>query len=128
MMSEFYLVEFILYVRDQVLSRDFYTKLFSMQAVLDVPGMTSFQLSPFVRLGLMPSSGIVKLLPTIQHPDKGHGIPACELYLKVDHIYQSYDHAVAIGVDLLSEPLARDWGDTVFYLMDPDGHIIAFAS
>lgn len=90
--------------------------------------MTEFQLSNDLLLGLMPESGIAKIIcPSRPFPGSGNGIPRCELYLIVDDPAKALDHAIEIGAALISEAKARDWGDTVSYCADPDGHIIAFA-
>lgn len=122
------MIEIILYVRDQRASAAFYQKIFKKAPDLDVPGMTEFQLAENVKLGLMPNRGIAKLLGnTLPHPDEGNGIPRCELYLYVDDLRFEYENALKAGSRLLSPPALRDWGDTVCYLADPDGHVIAFA-
>lgn len=121
-------IEFILYVSNQEKSKDFYTQTLGMEATLHVPGMTEFSLSNQVKLGLMPENGINKILAgKTPHPKEGNGIPRCELYLKVDELSLYQKRALAAGAKLISESAPRDWGDTVVYLEDPDGHIIAFA-
>ncbi len=120
--------EFILYVADQSKSRDFYSLMLGLEPALDVPGMTEFILGDNCKLGLMPNSGIAKILvPIMPHPQNGTGIPRCELYLYVDDMNEAFSNGLAAGARLISGPQARDWGDTVCYFADPDGHVIAFA-
>lgn len=122
------LVQTILYVEDQERSAAFYTAILGREPDLHVPGMTEFHFSGSCRLGLMPNRGIAKILDgKTPHPDKGNGIPRCELYLKVDDAPTAYHHAVAHGARPISAVQPRDWGDRAGYLADPDGHIIAFA-
>lgn len=121
-------VEIILYVHDQAVSRTFYQKIFRKAPELDVPGMTEFILSDNCKLGLMPNNGIAKVLKDkTPHPESGNGIPRCELYLYVEDIHLEFENAECSGANVISPVLARDWGDTVCYFSDPDGHIIAFA-
>lgn len=121
-------VEFILYVADQERSKTFYAQLLNKTPSLHVPGMTEFILEEKVKLGLMPESGINKILSgKTSHPATGNGIPRCELYLKVGNVALCYQNAIKAGGKSISEPLPRDWGDTVAYVADHDGHIIAFA-
>lgn len=121
-------IETILYVNDQVVSAEFYRKLFRSEPVLNVPGMTEFQLAENCKLGLMPNKGIAKILDgKTPHPDKGNGIPRCELYLYVADPALEARNALQAGATLVSELAGRDWGDKVCYFADPDGHIIAFA-
>lgn len=118
----------ILYVADQQLSSDFYTKLFRKNPELNVPGMTEFLLAENFKLGLMPNSGIAKILTDkTPHPELGNGIPRCELYLYVDDIALEFNNAVNTGAKLISNIQDRTWGDKACYFADPDGHIIAFA-
>jgi predicted enzyme related to lactoylglutathione lyase len=118
---------FILYVRDQAHSRDFYAAVLSRAPRLDVPGMTEFDLGAGAVLGLMPESGIVKLLEgRVAAPPAGPG-PRAELYLKVDDVAAWHARAKRAGAAELAAPSMRDWGDYVGYVADPDGYVVAFA-
>lgn len=119
---------FILYVKDQKASRKFYSEVLEKEPVLDVPGMTEFQLNDFSVLGLMPGDGISKILgESVPHPNAGSGIPRCELYLFVDNPGEYIERLVNSGGKLISRTMLRDWGDETAYGVDPDGHVIAFA-
>ncbi len=124
-MDEF---EFILYVADQIKSKNFYEQVLQIKAVLDVPGMTEFKLSEHIKLGLMPEKSIAKILKEkTEHPAKGNGIPRCELYFKVPKPEKYIKRGLEAGAKEVSKLQERNWGDNVGYLSDPDGHIIAFA-
>ncbi|MBK8340885.1 MAG: lactoylglutathione lyase [Flavobacteriales bacterium] len=119
--------EFILYVRDQHRSRNVYAALLALQPVIDVPGMTEFDLAG-CKLGLMPEEGIAKIItPALPHPSMGAGIPRCEVYLLVDDLAPFSERAVHAGVQMISAAADRSWGHRVVYFADPDGHVIAFA-
>jgi catechol 2,3-dioxygenase-like lactoylglutathione lyase family enzyme len=119
----------ILYVADQGLSRDFFVHILGRQPSLDVPGMTEFELFQGVSLGLMPQDGIARILGSnIPHPKLAAGIPRCELYLPAEDPALMLERLVAAGGREISPAQPRDWGDTVAYGADPDGHIIAFFS
>ncbi len=120
--------EIILYVKDQQLSSRFYATVLETQPVLNVPGMTEFQLADNLKLGLMPEAGIQKILADkTPHPASGNGIPRCELYLLVEQPEEVISRAISAGAKEISHVAPRDWGDTVGYVSDPDGHILAFA-
>ena len=120
--------EIILYVKDQQLSSRFYATVLETQPVLNVPGMTEFQLADNLKLGLMPEAGIQKILADkTPHPASGNGIPRCELYLLVEQPEEVISRAISAGAKEISYAAPRDWGDTVGYVSDPDGHILAFA-
>lgn len=75
---------FILYVSDQATSTAFYSRVLDCSPRLNVPGMTEFVLPDGAILGLMPESGIRRLLgPRLPDPASAHGIPRAELYLLV---------------------------------------------
>lgn len=121
--------EFILYVSDQEKSKHFYEILFNQKPTLDVPGMTEFTLNDFTKIGLMPNDGIAKIIsPTLPHPELGNGIPRCELYLTITDLKTNFERILQNGAQLISPILPRDWGDTVGYISDFDGHVIALAS
>jgi uncharacterized glyoxalase superfamily protein PhnB len=91
--------------------------------------MTEFTLGPSTVLGLMPEAGIVRLLGSaIAHPSSARGIPRSELYLVVPYAETFHTRAISAGGRELSPLELRDWGHWVAYSMDPDGHILAFAS
>ena len=125
----FPIVEIILYVADQTRSRNFYAAVLDQQPDLDVPGMTEFLLNPACKLGLMPETSIAKILEgKTPHPADGNGIPRCELYLYTQNPTEACDRALKAGAKLVSPVSARDWGDSVGYVADFDGHILAFAT
>lgn len=121
-------VHFILYVRDQDLSTAFYAGVLQLSPTLEVPGMTEFELPGGAILGLMPESGIRKLLgKVLPNPSLARGTPRAELYLMVEDAVEFYFRALAAGAHELSTVQNRDWGHAAGYVLDPDGHVIAFA-
>ena len=114
---------FILYVADQARSRDFYGSILGIQARLDVPGMTEFQLAPGAVLGLMPEAGIRKLLEFAP----GAQGSRCELYCVLENAEAAVERALGAGARMLSALAPRDWGDRVAYFLDPDDHVLALA-
>lgn len=122
-------LEFILYVSNQEKSTKFYETILQQNPSLNVPGMTEFSLNEFVKIGLMPNEGIAKIItPILPHPTSGNGIPRCELYLQVENIETIFEEAKRAGAIEISPIELRDWGDTVGYVADFDGHVIAFAT
>jgi len=121
-------VIFIIYVADQEKSKTFYQHIFQQQPLLDVPGMTEFAINEHTKFGIMPETGIAKILNNeTPHPSKGSGIPRSEVYLYVDMPNQYYLRAIEYGANPISPLQIRNWGDEVAYCADLDGHIIAFA-
>ena len=117
----------IFYVSDQEKSTRFYSKLFDKKPVLNVPGMTEFQLNKYTKLGLMPEKGIATILNNMPSPTLANGIPKCELYLFVNAVEKNFNKALKLGAKGINLPKNRDWGDFVGYVSDYDGNILAFA-
>ena len=122
-------VHFILYVRDQVAAAAFWQAVLDCPPALDVPGMTEFALGAQVVLGLMPETGIRSLLgPSLPDPAAARGIPRAEIYLVVEDAAGYHARAQAAGAIELSPLTRRSWGDDAAYCLDPDGHVVAFAT
>jgi uncharacterized protein len=120
---------FIFYVGDQAAATAFWQVVLDCPPALDVPGMTEFALGTQVVLGLMPEAGIRTLLgPSLPDPASAHGVPRAELYLVVDDAAAYHARAQAAGAIELSALSRRSWGDNAAYSLDPDGHVIAFAT
>ena len=123
------IVHTILYVSDQKRSTDFYSFVLGMTPMLDVPGMTEFKLSDKHILGLMPETGIKRLLgDKLPDPSKARGIPRAELYIRVTDPEAMFRRATEVGAIELSPILKRDWGDRAGYVLDHDGHVLAMAT
>jgi len=118
---------FIIYVSDQQASRNFYTEVLARKPVLDVPGMTEFSLLDGSSFGLMPETGIQKLLgDSLPEPAFASGSLRAELYLSVDDPEAYLKRAVECGAELLSDCTARDWGDVAGYCRDMNGYVLGF--
>lgn len=120
---------FILFVADQRASTRFYAQVLQIEPRLEVPGMSEFELPGGAVLGLMPEAGIKRLLgDAFPDPARAAGTPRAELYLSVDAPQSYHQRALAAGARELSALAPRDWGDLAAYALDPDGHVLAFAS
>jgi uncharacterized protein len=118
----------ILYVADQARGAAFYARALDAVPALDVPGMTEFMLAGGCVLGLMPESGIPRVLgAALPDPSIGSGVPRAELYLVVADAGACHRRALAAGATEISGLQVRSWGDRAAYSLDPDGHVLAFA-
>lgn len=119
----------ILYVSDQEAATRFYAATLAQKPQLHVPGMTEFGLPGGAVLGLMPEAGIRRLLgAALPDPANARGVPRAELYLRVGEPQEFHRRALASGARELSALERRSWGDWVAYSLDPEGHVLAFAS
>ncbi|MEB2316662.1 MAG: hypothetical protein OZ919_11380 [Xanthomonadaceae bacterium] len=122
-------VHFILYVADQDRSERFYRAVLAALPRLSVPGMTEFELPGGSILGLMPEQGIRKLLgAALPDPAAGNGSPRAELYLLISDPETFHQRALSSGARELGPVLPRSRGHKAGYLLDPDGHVLAFAA
>ena len=118
----------VLYVADQAASARFYERVLGRAPRLDVPGMTEFELAEGAVLGLMLEAGIRRLLgDALPDPAGARGVPRAELYLVVEDPDGAHARAIAAGGKELRPVALRDWGDRAGYVLDPDGHVLAFA-
>lgn len=118
----------ILYVNNQSKSCDFYKNVLNLEPVLNVPGMTEFELSENTILGLMPVEGIKRLLgEKLPEVFEGNKNVKSELYLYVDEPETYHKRALKFGAIELSKFESRNWGDKAAYSVDFDGNVIAFA-
>jgi hypothetical protein len=123
------LAQFICFVADQGAATAFWSRVLQCSPSLEEPGMTEFTLADGAVLGLMPESGIRALLgKALPDPAGGRGILRSELYLVVEDPSGHHTRALACGARELSPLAQRPWGDQAAYSLDPDGHVIAFAS
>lgn len=123
------IAHFILYVSNQERSMRFYAYLLGCEPKLHVPGMTEFSLPSGDILGLMPEASIKRLLGDgIPDPSKASGIPRAELYLLTENPFAMHKRALVSGAVELSPLQLRTWGHYASYCLDPDGHVLAFAS
>jgi uncharacterized glyoxalase superfamily protein PhnB len=90
--------------------------------------MTEFLLTEQTTLGIMPITSIKRLLQDLPDPDKGRGIPRAEVYLTVDNPAAYHQRSLEQGARELSPLCRRNWGDEAAYSLDPDGHVLVFAS
>ncbi|MEW6709838.1 MAG: glyoxalase [Candidatus Riflebacteria bacterium] len=116
----------ILYVKNQSRSCEFYRSVLQINPELDVPGMTEFRLNEKTVLGLMPETGIKRLLGDAL-PDVSNQVPRAEIYLTVDNPALFHQRALEMGGIELSPLLPRNWGDEAAYSLDPDSHVLVFA-
>lgn len=127
----------IFFVADQAKARMFWSAALGAAPVLDVPGMTEFDLPGGGGLGLMPHAGMRRVLNlsaeetqvNVAASDSSSSpAPRAELYLRVPDPQAALERAIAAGARSVSPVTARSWGERAGYCLDPDGHLLAFAA
>ncbi|MEA3287182.1 MAG: glyoxalase [Candidatus Marinimicrobia bacterium] len=117
----------IFFVKNQEVATCFYQNLFEVEPILNVPGMTEFRQDTGFSLGLMPLTGIKKLIGEQYFQPSPGKTPPVELYLTVDDPEVYLERAIKNGAELILPVARRDWGDRAGYCMDIDDHVLAFA-
>lgn len=118
----------ILFVESQELSTLFYENLFFKKPDLNVRGMTEFHINDQLVVGLMPISGIEKIVQNkLSSPSLAKDVAKCELYLMVDDFQKEYERLLNLNIQLISPAQNRDWGHRVAYFSDLDSNLIAIA-
>jgi lactoylglutathione lyase len=78
------------------------------------------------RLALFERHALARTLGTeLAAPDPA--APGFEIGFKVDDIDAAYDELVAAGVESVTPPTDRPWGQRTAYVRDPDGHLVELA-
>ena len=124
-MTEPRLALVILAVEDRALSVTFYRDAFGWQLAVDTPAYTELALPAGLRLGIYDRRHFGK---NFGHEPRPTGaVTGTELYVYVEDVEAASSRVVRAGGRLLDACQARDWGDLVAYLSDPDGNVIALA-
>lgn len=119
---------FIIYVEDLSKTKVFYQLLFNLTPIIDEPGMCEYELLDGTILGIMPNTSLEKLFGKSFEKQKNRkALPQTELYFVVDNALQFHNRAIQLGASEIREFSQMDWGDSVAYSINHDGHILAFA-
>ncbi|MBI1317159.1 glyoxalase [bacterium] len=119
-------VEWIWFVDNPLHSAEFYGSVVERAPRLLLPTMVAFDIGPGMVLGLMRRQGIERLLGIETTSPRQAGAQS-ELYWLRPDAAALYQRALSAGARNLSDFQDRDWGHRVAYVLDPDGHLLAFA-
>jgi predicted enzyme related to lactoylglutathione lyase len=117
----------ILAVDDVARSARFYETVFGWRRHVDVPVYVEFEVEGAPNLGVYLRGGFARNTGRAPSPPAPDATTSTELYFRVDDVGAAVARALAAGAELLSPAAARDWGDEVAYVADPDGNVLAFA-
>ena len=119
---------FIIYVEDIAKTKMFYELLFKIIPIIDEPGMCEYVLPDGSFLGIMPNTSLEKLFGKSFEKQKNRkALPQTELYFEVDDAQIFHQRALQLGASEIRKFSQMDWGDSVAYSINHDGHILAFA-
>lgn len=117
----------ILAVRELPAARAFYSALLGWPATVETPVYAELRHERGMRLGLYQREGFARNVGQTPIEARGDELHAAELYFYAGAPEEAVARAIATGGRVLSALAPRDWGETVAYLADPDGHVIALA-
>jgi uncharacterized protein len=117
----------ILAVEDLARARALYTALLGWQVTVEAPFYVEMEHGSGQRLGLYAVAGYERNLGTTSAPSRPDLPNRTELYFLLEDPAAAVARALAAGARELSPLAARDWGDEVAYVADPDGNVVALA-
>jgi predicted enzyme related to lactoylglutathione lyase len=125
-MTEPRLALVILAVDDLARSAAFYDQAFGWPRTIESPVYIELALPGGMRLGLYARDGFRRTIGHSPAPAPAD-VTATELYVYVADIDLASRKVLDAGGRTLGRAAARDWGDVVGYLSDPDGNVLALA-
>ena len=112
----------ILYVGDLDVSIAFYRDVFGMALKFTEHGYAEFA-TEGARFALYDRA----LLPGLIGREARAGGPAGEIAFVVADVDAEAQRLRAAGVEILSGPVDRPWGQRTLHVGDPDGHVVELA-
>jgi lactoylglutathione lyase len=117
----------ILAVRDFHRMQSFYTRAFDWVTTVATGNYVEFELPGGQRIGLCEREGFGRNFGEAPAAEAEGGVRPFELYLYAVNLEDQIESLTNAGARLLSAPAARDWGDDVAYVADPEGTVLAIA-
>jgi catechol 2,3-dioxygenase-like lactoylglutathione lyase family enzyme len=109
------------FVKDMEKSKAFYSNVLGLETELDSGTHVSFHTG----LSLWQEDAALSIIYG-RHAAEGSG-NRFELCFESPDLIKSYEHAVSSGAALICPITEQPWGQMVFRMYDPDGHIIEVA-
>jgi lactoylglutathione lyase len=112
----------ILYVEDLEASIRFYGEVLGLPFKLRGDGYAEFA-TEGTKFALYERG----LLPRLIGREAAEGGPSGEVAFLVDDVDGEADRLRAAGVEILSGPVDRPWGQRTVHVLGPDGHVLELA-
>jgi lactoylglutathione lyase len=118
----------ILYVRDVGASVELYERAFGLKRrLVHDSGRYAEMETGATTLAFAAHELAAENLPDELRPGS-NGSPSFEVCLVTDDVKAAYEKAVGSGVQAVSEPQTKPWGQEVAYVRDPDGVLVELAT
>lgn len=114
-------------VDDVARAARFYEAAVGARRRVDVGVYVELDLPDGPGVGVYERAGFTKNFGRPNAPCAAGSTTGTEIYFRVDDVGAAVTRAVAAGAAMLSPAAARPWGETVAYVADPDGNVLAFA-
>jgi lactoylglutathione lyase len=120
----------ILYVRDVASSLDVYERAFGQRRrfVHDSGQYAELETGATTLAFAARELAASNLPPRFRPAEVGAPTPAFEVCFVTEDVRAAFERAVEAGVEAVSEPATKPWGQDVAYLRDRDGNLIELAS
>ncbi|WP_449403265.1 VOC family protein [Exiguobacterium artemiae] len=115
----------ILYITDPVKTRLFYHGLLGLSIKAEHGSYTEFETGSTI-LAFNTKEDVRSMIP-YEIPDKT-GQQSIELGFVTEDVAHVYEQIKNAGHQTVLPPTEKPWGQTVAYVLDPDGHLIELCS
>jgi lactoylglutathione lyase len=114
-------------VDDVARAAAFYEAAVGARRRVDVGVYVELDLPDGPGVGVYQRDGFAKNTGRPNAPCTAGSTTGTEIYFRVDDVDAAVSRALAAGAVMLSPAATRPWGETVAYVADPDGNVLAFA-
>jgi lactoylglutathione lyase len=111
----------IQYVESLPRSVTFYRDAIGLKVRIEGDGYVEFEMEN-TRFSLFERSKLPELIGR-----EAGSAPCSEVGFLVEDVDREADRLTGLGVEILSGPVDRAWGERTLHIADPDGNIIEFA-
>lgn len=113
----------VLFVKDGIKSRDFYTRVLEMTIIMDLQGLNVAFKEGFAIWQIMEQNIIPRTLG-MENITNSNLTPRCELAFETENLDAIYNKVKEEGVKFLHEINTELWGQRTIRFYDIDGHLI----
>lgn len=113
----------VIFVKDVEASRRFYEELLGQEVLMDHGPNVGF-VGGFAIWQADHADQMIFRRPSSERGQLGRG--NCELYFEADDLDAVWARLSEAGVQVVHPLREQPWGQRVFHLYDPDGHIVEF--
>lgn len=120
----------ILYVNNVMKALDFYEKVFGLKPKMIYEEKTYAELDTGSTVLAFADNSLADFnIPTgyIKH-DQNNLPLLTEIVLKVDDVEHYFELSLRAGAKQISPPTEKPWGETIGYIQDPNGVLVAICS